>query len=336
MSKTDSRLEHLLDRGEFVVTAELGPPKTSEVRPVEKKAALLAGKVDAVNITDNQTAIVRMSSIAAAKILVDLGLEPVIQMTCRDRNRIAMQSDLLGAYALGIKNVLCLTGDHQSLGNHPDARGVFDMDSIQLIEMARRMRDDRVFFCGEEIRNTKKGPTGEPKMFIGGVENPFAEPFEYRVTRLGKKVQAGADFVQTQPVFDFERFQRWMRMVRDRGLDQRTSILAGVMPVKSYKALVYMNENVAGIKIPRQLIDRMERASDPKEEGIAVAVEQVQRLSEIPGIRGVHLMTVEWEDAIPVVVGRAGLLPRPAEVAVGGEFPPNVESSEVVGPSPTV
>jgi methylenetetrahydrofolate reductase (NADPH) len=312
MGKTESRLEGLLERGEFVVTAELGPPKSAERRPVEKKAAMLIGHVDGINITDNQTAIVRLSSIAASKIVLDMGGEPVVQMTCRDRNRIAIQSDILGAYALGIRNILCLTGDHQSLGNHPDARGVFDIDSIQLIQMVRLMREHKVFFCGEEIRNTKKGPTGEPRMFIGGVENPFAEPFIFRVARLAKKIRAGADFIQTQPVYDFERFKRWMGMVRDQGLDQQVALIAGVMPVKSHRALIYMNENVAGIKIPRELIARMEHAVDPKEEGITIAVEQVEQLREIPGIRGVHLMTVEWEDAIPEVVERAGLLPRPA------------------------
>lgn len=321
MSTTESRLEKLLEHGEFIVTAELGPPKSAERRPVEKKAALLIDKVDGINITDNQTAIVRLSSIAAAKIVLDMRGEPVIQMTCRDRNRIAIQSDILGAYALGVRNILCLTGDHQSLGNHPDARGVFDLDSIQLIQMVRRMRDERVFFCGEEIRNTKKGPTGEPRMFIGGVENPFAEPFLFRVTRLAKKIRAGADFIQTQPVYDFERFERWMRIVRDQGLDQQVALIAGVMPVKSHRALIYMNENVAGIKIPHGLIERMEHTADPKEEGIKIAVEQIKQLQDIPGVRGVHLMTVEWEEAISEVVERAGLLPRPVAV------PPHESSS---------
>ncbi|MGD9109430.1 MAG: methylenetetrahydrofolate reductase, partial [Phycisphaerales bacterium] len=207
--KSASNLEKTLASGKFAVTAELGPPKSVDLEHIKNKAKLLKGHVDAVNITDNQTAIVRVSSIAVGKLVLDMDLEPIMQMTCRDRNRLAIQSDILGAYLLGIRNILCLTGDHTCFGNHPTARGVYDLDSIQLIEMVRDMRGGK-FACGEEIRNSKKAEIKEPKMFIGAAANPFADPFEYRVVRLEKKIKAGVDFIQTQCVYDMDRFARWM------------------------------------------------------------------------------------------------------------------------------
>lgn len=309
--KAGSNLERILSEGKFAATAELGPPKSADAEVIKKKAEILKGKVDAVNITDNQTAIVRMSSIGAAKLTLENGLEPVMQMVCRDRNRIAIQSDVLGAYALGIKNMLCLTGDHQKFGNHPTAKNVFDIDSIQLLSMMKRMRDDKVFQCGEEIRNSKKAPIVEPKMFLGAAENPFAHPFEFRAIRLAKKVNAGADFIQTQCIFDVPRFKEWMKEVVDLGLHEKVYILAGVMPVKSAGQVKYMKNNVAGMLIPDSLVDRMKGASDPKEEGINFVVELINEVRQIEGIRGVHIMAVEWEEMVPTIVERAGLLPRP-------------------------
>ncbi len=309
--KSGSNLERVLESGAFTVTAELGPPKSAHAPSVRKKADLLKGQVDAANITDNQTAIVRMSSIAAARLALDQGVEPVMQMTCRDRNRIAIQSDLLGAYALGIRNILCLSGDHQKFGNHPQAKNVFDLDSIQLVGMVKAMRDEGLFQCGEEIRNTKKAPLAPPKMLIGAAANPFGDPFPFRVIRLAKKAQAGADFIQTQPVFDLERFKMWMTAVRDRGLHEQTAILAGVMPVKSWKALAYMDKNVPGIRIPAPLIERMKGAEDGEAEGVKLCVETMQQLREVEGVRGIHIMAVEWEAIVPEVVSQAGLLPRP-------------------------
>jgi len=305
--ESGSRLEQVLASGTFAVTAELGPPKTDAAEVVRTKASYLQGVVHAVNITDNQTAIVRMSSIAAGVLARECGLEPVIQMTCRDRNRLAIQSDMLGASALGIRNILCLSGDHQSFGNHPGSKNVYDMDSIQLVGLMKQMRDENRFECGEEIKNRKKDVAAGPRLFIGAAANPFGDPFVARVVRLAKKVAAGADFIQTQPVFDLARFEKWLEAVRARGLDQKTHILAGVMPVKSYRAFVYMNENVPGITIPEELVTRMQQAEDPKEEGVRICVEMIQRLREMDGVHGVHIMAVEWEQIVSEVVNGAGL-----------------------------
>lgn len=309
--KVGSRLETLLTQGEFVATAELGPPKSADLELIKKKAAILRGYADAVNITDNQTAIVRVSSIAAGKISLDEGLEPIIQMTCRDRNRLAMQADILGAHVFGLQNLLCLSGDHQSFGNHPQAKNVYDLDSIQLAQMVKNMRDEKVFQCGDEIKNTKKSEVIEPRMFVGVAANPFADPFEFRVIRLAKKIKAGADFVQTQCIFDLPKFKEWMKMVVDRGLHEKVYLLAGVMPVKSYRVLQYMKKNVAGMSIPDELIDRMKGAEDPKAEGVKICIELIQQVREIEGIRGVHIMAVEWEAIVPSIVQEAGLYPRP-------------------------
>ena len=220
-TKSGSNLEKLLQAGEFVFTGELGPPKSADKENVVAKAAHLKGAVDAVNITDNQTAIVRMSSISAGLIAQECGVEPVIQITCRDRNRLAIQADVLGAYALGLKNILCLSGDHQRFGNHPTAKNVHDIDSIQLLGMLKKMRDEKQFACGDDIKSTKKGPYMEPQIFIGAAANPFGGPIQYRPTRLGKKAHAGADFIQTQCIYDMDRFKKWMKEVVDRGLHEK-------------------------------------------------------------------------------------------------------------------
>ena len=304
--KSGSNLERVLRAGEFAVTGELGPPKNGNPEVVREKARLLKGHVDAVNITDCQTAIVRMSSIAAGLITQSEGVEPVIQMTCRDRNRIGMQSDILGATALGLKNLLCLTGDHQKFGNHPGSKGVFDMDSIQMLGMVKAMRDDKRFQCGEEIKSH------EPRLFLGAAANPFAYPFEYRAVRLGKKVAAGADFIQTQIIYNVEKFTRFMEMVRDLGLDEKVYILAGVTPPKSVGMARYMKSSVPGMDVPDEVIRRMQDAKDKQEEGINICVDIIRQVKEIKGVAGVHVMAIEWESAVPEILKRAGLLPRPS------------------------
>jgi CO dehydrogenase/acetyl-CoA synthase delta subunit len=316
--KSGSNLETLLKKGTFVVTGELGPPKNGNPEVVRKKAHLLKGNVDAANITDCQTAIVRMSSIAAGLIAKEEGLEPVIQMTCRDRNRIGMQSDILGASALGLKNLLCLTGDHQKFGNHPGSKGVFDMDSIQMLGMMKGMRDDQVFQCGEEIKSD------EPKLFLGAAANPFAYPFEYRAVRLGKKVTAGADFVQTQIIYNVEKFREFMKMVRDLGLHEKCYILAGVTPPKSLGMARYMKKFVPGMDVTDDVIQRMKDAKDKQDEGIQICADIINEVKEIEGVAGIHCMAIEWESAVPEILNRAALLPRPsisesAEVAIKEE-----------------
>ena len=300
-----SNLEQVLSSGQFAVTGELGPPKNGNYEIVRDKARILKGHVDAVNITDCQTAIVRMSSLTAGLVALAEGVEPVMQMTCRDRNRIGMQSDILGASALGIKNLLCLTGDHQKFGNHPQAKGVFDMDSMQLLCMARGMRDDKIFQCGEEIKDH------EPRLFLGAAANPFADPFEYRPIRLAKKVDAGANFIQTQIVYNVDKFARFMEMVRDLGLHERVYILAGVTPPKSVGMARYMKNFVPGLDVTDEVIERLKDAKDPKEEGINICVDIIKQVSEIPGVAGVHVMAIEWEQAVPEIVSLAGLSPRP-------------------------
>ncbi len=245
--KSGSNLEKLLKKGEFVVTSELGPPRGSSREAVEKKAEILKGFADAFNITDCQTAMVRLSSIASGAILINMGMEPIIQMTCRDRNRIAIQSDILGAAALGMKNLLCLTGDHQCFGDHPEAKGVFDVDSIQLLDIVRQMRDDGKFQSGEEIK-------AEPRLFIGAAANPFADPFKFRAIRLGKKIKAGADFIQTQIIYNIKKFEEWMSIVRDMGLHKKVFILAGVTPIRSLGMAKYMKKNVPGMDVPDEII----------------------------------------------------------------------------------
>jgi methylenetetrahydrofolate reductase (NADPH) len=263
--------------------------------------------VDAVNVTDNQTAVVRMASWAASLILIQEGLEPNYQMVCRDRNRIAMQSDILGAAALGIKTMLCLSGDHQTFGDHPKARKVFDIDSIQLIAMVKRMRDESKFQSGQDI-------TKPPRIFIGAAENPFAEPHEFRVYRLAKKIAAGADFIQTQCIYNMERFREWIRQANEMGLTEKVYILAGVTPMKSLRMALYMKNNVPGLDVPDWVIKRLEGVADKKkvaDEGIKIACEQIEEFKTMKGVAGVHLMLIEWEHKIPEITERAKLLPRP-------------------------
>jgi len=302
--KSETNLEKVLAEGHFAVTGELGPPKGTSADFVRRKAEILRNYVDAVNITDNQTAVVRMSSVAACAIVKQIGLDPVMQMTCRDRNRIAMQSEVLGAVALGVGNLLCLSGDHQKFGNHPESKNVHDIDSMQLIQMVRHMRDDAQFLSGDKV-------SGGVRLFIGAAANPFADPFDFRPLRLEKKVRAGADFIQTQGVYDVERFARYMELVRGRGLHEQVHILAGIIPMKSAGMARYMRDYVAGLSVPDELVERMENAEDAKEEGVRITLEIIGQLREIEGVHGIHLMAVAWEDIMPVIVERAGLYPRP-------------------------
>ncbi len=304
--KSGSNLEKILKAGHFAFTGELGPPRGTSADEVRKKAGYLKDKVDSVNITDNQTAVVRMSSWAASIIVIQEGLEANYQMVCRDRNRLAMQSDILGAYAHGVKNMLCLSGDHQKFGDHPQAKGVFDIDSIQLIAMVKHMRDEGKFLSGAEIEDP-------PKIFIGAASNPFAEPFEWRVYRLAKKVNAGADFIQTQCIYNMDRFREFMKRVVDMGLHEKCYILAGVTPMKSVGMARYMASAVPGMDVPDSLIQRLRGAGKGKvaEEGIKIAVEQIQEFKEMEGVAGVHLMAIEWEHRVPEIAELAGVLPRP-------------------------
>ncbi len=302
--KAGTNLEKVLESGRFAVTAEAGPPKGTSAAVMQRKAEMLRHCCDAANVTDNQTAIVRMSSLAGCVIMKQEGIDPVMQIVCRDRNRIAIQSDVLGAVALGIGNILCLSGDHQMFGNHPTAKNVFDIDSIQLIQTLKAMRDEQKFLCGDDI-------SGEVPLFIGAAANPYADPFEFRVARLAKKVKAGAEFIQTQAVYDIDKFAKWMEMVVERGLDKQTHILAGVIPIKSAGMARYMRDYVSGVAVPDELVTRMEQAQDAKTEGAKVAVEIIEQTKEIPGIHGVHIMAVGWEDIVPEIVKQAGLLPRP-------------------------
>ena len=302
--KAGTNLEKVLDSGRFAVTAEAGPPKGTSATVIQRKGELLRFCCDALNITDNQTAIVRMSSLAGCILLKQQGVDPVMQIVCRDRNRIAIQSDVLGAVALGIGNILCLSGDHQKFGNHPAAKNVFDIDSIQLIQTLKNMRDEKKFLSGEDI-------TGEVPLYIGAVENPYADPFKFRVTRLGKKIKAGADFIQTQAVYDIAKFAQCMEMVTAQGLDKQVHILAGVIPIRSAGMARYMRDYVSGVSVPDEIVTRMEEAKTAKEEGLRIALEVIEQLKEIPGVHGIHIMAVGWEDAVPEIVEKAGLLPRP-------------------------
>ncbi len=304
--KTASRLEKVLASGAFAVTSECGPPRGADPEVIRRKGESLKGVVDAVNVTDNQTSVVRMSSIASCVILKEMGFDPIVQMTTRDRNRIALQSDILGAGALGLNNILCLSGDHQRFGDHPSAKNVYDIDSVQLIQTVRRMRDEGKFINGQEI----KPP---PKFFIGAAENPFADPFEIRVPRLAKKVAAGVDFIQTQCIYNLEKFRLWMKGVVDRGLHEKVKILAGVTPMKTVGMARYMKTSVPGMDVPDAIIERLKGAPKGKvgEEGIKICIETIQELKEIEGVAGVHIMAIEWEEKVREIVEGAGLLPRP-------------------------
>ncbi|MGD0621398.1 MAG: methylenetetrahydrofolate reductase [Thermacetogeniaceae bacterium] len=302
--KSGSALERTYASGQFVVTGEIGPPKESSFHHVEMYGQGMKGRVDSVNFTDNQTAVTRLSSWAASVKLVQMGMEPNLQVVCRDRNRLAIQSDLLGAYALGVRNVLCLTGDHQAFGNHPGCKGVYDVDSIQLIGILKRLRDEGCFECGEECKHN-------PKFFIGCAANPFADPFEFRVVRLEKKIEAGADFVQTQCILDMERFERFMELVRERGLHKRIYLAPGLMPVKSPKMARYMQHGVPGMIVSEEFCQFLEKAPNGKIAALDLTVNYIKHVQQIEGVSGCHIMAVAWEEVVPLILTKAGVLPRP-------------------------
>jgi methylenetetrahydrofolate reductase (NADPH) len=305
-TKTPSRLERILAAGHRAVTSECGPPRGSNGDAITKKAETLKDYVDAINVTDNQTSVTRLCSLAACIRLKLMGLEPVVQMVTRDRNRIALQSDILGAASFDIYNILCLSGDHQSFGDNPQGQNVFDLDSMQLIQTVRLMRDEGKFLGGDEIDQP-------PKMFVGAAANPFADPFEIRVSRLAKKVAAGVEFIQTQCIYNLDKFELWMKQARDRGLHEKVYILAGVTPFKSAGMAKYMKNRVPGMDVPDEVVQRMSGVPKERqpEEGINICVESIQRLKEVEGVRGFHIMAIEWEEKVPEIVERSGLHPRP-------------------------
>ncbi len=304
--KAGSNLEKVLAAGHFALTAECGPPRGADPDVVREKSKILKGFVDACNVTDNQTSVVRMSSLAGSLLLKECGIDPLMQMVCRDRNRIALQSDLLGASALGVRNLLCLSGDHQIFGDDPEAKNVFDIDSIQLINLVKTMRDDGVFPSGKPL-------VGAPKIFIGCAANPFADPYEIRVRRLALKAEAGVDFVQTQCVYNMDKFRKFMEDARRIGLHEKVAILAGITPLKSAGMAKYMKAKVAGMDVPDSVVKRISEVPKEKqaERGIEMCVEAIEEVRKIEGIRGVHLMAIEWEEKVPEIAKMAGLHPRP-------------------------
>jgi methylenetetrahydrofolate reductase (NADPH) len=301
-----SKLEKIFRSGQKALTGECGPPRGCDVEHFRHKANFLKGYVDAVNLTDNQTAVVRFCSMAAARILLDMDLEPVMQMVTRDMNRIALQSNILGAAALGVKNLLCLTGDHQSFGDHPQAKNVHDLDSVMLAHTLKTMRDEGKMISGTELQ-------GRPRMFIGAAANPFADPQEFRVVRMGKKINAGVQFIQTQCIYNMERFRSFMDMANDMGLTEKCYIMAGITPLKSVGMANYMKKFVPGLDVPDSYIARLKGVPKDKvaAEGIKIAVDQIHECLAMKGIAGIHLMAIEWEDHVPEIVEAAGLLPRP-------------------------
>ena len=304
--KTPSKLEKILASGQLAVTSEVGPPRGSDPDAITEKAKLIKDHVDAVNITDNQTSVCRMCSLAACIRLKQMGLEPVLQMVTRDRNRIALQSDVLGAASFDINNILCLSGDHQSFGDHAKGQNVHDLDSMQLIQTVRLMRDEGKFLGGDEMKRP-------PQMFVGAAVNPFADPYEIRVPRLAKKIAAGVEFVQSQCIYNLDKFEQWLKEAEDRGLTENVYIFAGLTPMKSAGMARYMKNRVPGMDVPDDVVKRL--ADTPKDkqaaEGIKMCIESIQRLKENKAVKGFHIMAIEWEEKVAEIVEAAGLYPRP-------------------------
>lgn len=304
--KTPSKLEKIMAAGHTAVTSEVGPPRGSDPEVIIAKANLIKDHVDAINITDNQTSMTRMCSLAACIRLKLMGLEPVLQMVTRDRNRIALQSDILGAASFDINNMLCLSGDHQMFGDSAQGQNVHDLDSMQLLQTLRRMRDEGKFIGGAEIKRP-------PQIFAGAAANPFADPFEIRVPRLAKKIAAGAEFIQTQCIYNLDKFEEWVRLARERGLTDKVYIMAGMTPMRSVGMARYMKNRVPGMDVPDEVVKRMGDTPKEKqaEEGIKICIEAIQRLKEVEGVKGFHIMAIEWEEKVPEIVESAGLYPRP-------------------------
>jgi methylenetetrahydrofolate reductase (NADPH) len=302
-----SGLHRLLLAGEFVVTAELQATDSADPASVRELAELLRGKVDAVNCTDNSAAHTHLAAWAAAHLLADAGVEPIMQLVCRDRNRLGLQADLLGAAALGVRNVVCMTGDDVSAGDHPEAKPIYDVDAIHLLRIARIMRDDGRYLSGRPLDRP-------PSFLVGAVENPFAPPLEFRPMRLGKKIEAGAEFVQTQICFNLDAMRLFMARAGELGLLEHVWVLAGVFVPRSARAVRYLRDHVPGVDVPEAVLERMEGVPEGRQwdEGVAIAREIVAAVREIPGIAGIHLMSIKNEEAIVRVVEEAGLVPRPA------------------------
>jgi len=306
--KTKSNLARILDSGQFAVTAEISPPRNTQFDTIRKNVNLIKGYVDAFNVPDGQAAVVAMASWAVCLVGIEEGLDAIVHMTCRDQNRIALQMNILAVSAFGINNMLCLSGDPIYFGNHPKAKPVFDVDSIQLIKMVKQLRDEKKFDNGELIVGT------EPRLFIGAAVNPSAQPLEAAVDRLKDKVDAGADFVQTQPIYNIEGFNKWMELVREKGLHRQVKIIAGITPLMSLAAARYMKTKVPNMDIPDRIIERLRNVRNKEEaaeEGIKLAVEEIDALKQTEGVGGVHIMTLQREELIPKICNAANLYPRP-------------------------
>lgn len=298
-----SNLAALLRQGEFVVTAELNPPKSASGATVKRRASVLKGNVDAINVTDSNHAVAAMAAIPAAVLVREVGVEPIVQITGRDRNRIALQADLLGAAALGLSNFLLMSGDDPKHGNHPGAVHVKDLDGVGLVKMAVTMRDEHKFLSGDEIRQA-------PEYFIGATASPFTKPMSADLEKTVVKINSGADFLQTQPVFDLATFSQWLAELRRVGGQREAAVIAGVLVLRSADQAERF-DRLPGVVVVPEVVERLKKAADAEEEGIAIAVQMVKSLRALPGVSGVHLYAIEWPEAIPLVVERAGLLPRP-------------------------
>jgi methylenetetrahydrofolate reductase (NADPH) len=307
LSGANSQLAKMLRAGQFAVAAEISPPIGPNPEAVKKHIDMLKGYADAFNVTDNQSAMVHMSSLSVSIMLKQAGMDPVVQFTCRDRNRLGLQADLLGAAGFGITNVLALSGDHAIWGDHPHCKSVYDIDSINLVRMIRMMRDDQCFENGKPI------PKRAPDFFIGAVANPFAPPYAYRPLRLAKKIAAGAQFIQTQLIYNVPRFREFMARVVDLGLHEKCYILAGVGPIRSLKGAEYMAHDVAGMDVPDFILQRLEGLSkeDQAKCGLDICCEIAQEVRQIEGVKGLHVMAVSWPEGVPKVVEQLGLYPRP-------------------------
>ena len=314
--RSGSRLERVLRAGRFAVTAELNPPDSADPDEVFDAALVLSQVCDAINATDASGANTHMSSVAICAILVSAGYEPVMQVSCRDRNRIAIQGDVLGGAAMGVRNLLCLTGDDTSVGDQPQAKRVFDLDSIQLLRTAAIMRDQGQLLSGRKL-------TSPPRLFLGAAANPFVPPYDWRPYRLKKKVEAGADFIQTQYCFDVSRFEAFMQVVRDLGLDEKVFILVGVGPLRSERAAEFMRTRVPGVVIPDEIVDRLRQApkSEKRETGKRICIEIIQQVQEIKGVAGVHMMAYRQEELVAEIIEEAGLLPRPRQIGADVDDP---------------
>jgi methylenetetrahydrofolate reductase (NADPH) len=299
-----SILKEKLSRGEFIVTAEIAPPKSASADDFIARAEKMRGFADAYNVTDNQTAMVRLSSLAGSVMCLRMGMEPIMQIVCRDRNRIAMQSDILGAHALGVRNVLCISGDHQSFGNQPDAKNVFDVDSTQQIMIFRKMTDEGRLWGGDEIMNP-------PKLCIGAATNPFGTPMGMHMLRTMNKLAAGAEFFQTQAVFDLDRFDEWMEGIRKQGIHKKAGIIVGILPLRTVRAARFMMNNVPGTCVPDTVLKRLTSAADSSAEGLRIAAETIEHVSSQEGVAGIHIMPINWHASVGQLVNMTGLGPSP-------------------------